>query len=74
VRKLLYAVCALAFIGGLVTGCTDSAKADSPYLGEYLGRTPHVVAQIDRFQDGPNICYVAGYDRATPLSISCVRE
>lgn len=72
--KLFYALCTLALIGGFASGCTDSAKADTPHFGEYLGRTPHVAATIDRFQDGPNICYVAGYERANPLAISCVRE
>lgn len=74
-KKLLYAVCAVAFLGGMVAGCSDKAKADAPDFGEYLGQTATEV-QVVRFYDGGNVCYVTTRYRGmvSPPAISCVRQ
>jgi hypothetical protein len=73
--RFLYALCALAFVGGVIAGCSSNAKADSPAFGEYLGTTT-TGSMVSRFQDNATICYVARADRGlvSPPAISCVRQ
>jgi hypothetical protein len=72
--RFLYALCALAFVGGVIAGCSSNAKADSPDLGEYLGTTLQGVA-VTKFVDNGSVCYVGrgSNDYHSAPTISCVR-